>query len=537
MFSVREANLEDVEGIRDIFLACYDEDYPYRQFLEPALLQRLVFAEDTILLVAEEQATGRICGTASVVFAVGAFADLAAEFGRLAVLPEFRGHGLGKLLMEGRLERVRERIHVGIVENRVAHPFSQKISVRNGFIPVGLLPLKLKVHERESVALYARYFGDALTLRKNHPHTIPEVYPLAELSLRQLDLHCDVIVDVETAPYPHIDDFELQELTTEGHTALLRFQRGRTQNREVFGPVQLHYGLFQIRARHCNYLLARRDGQLVGGIGFMVDNVEHIVRVFELISVDEQPVHFLLERLLEFCRRQCHTEYIEVDLNAHAPRMQQTLLELGFLPAAYVPALVFHNVERLDVVKFVKLLTPPEFGGIQLHDDARAVARLVTDQFRLCVVLPELTAAMPRIPLFAGMTIEQARQVASICELTQFETGNVIFRENDPASRYYVILDGQVDICCGSESEKVGTIGPGESLAEGSLVAGINHSATARAATTVRAATATHASFKTLIHRRPDIGVVLFRNVARGLRDKLQRSDRYQIEQESSNSE
>ena len=60
---------------------------------------------------------------------------------------------------------------------------------------------------------------------------------------------------------------------------------------------------------------------------------------------------------------------IEVDVSAYAPRMQRTLVELGFLPVAYLPALVFHEVERLDVVKMVRLLDPPEVSHRRAHPE------------------------------------------------------------------------------------------------------------------------------------------------------------------------
>jgi hypothetical protein len=49
-------------------------------------------------------------------------------------------------------------------------------------------------------------------------------------------LPCDAIVDEESAPYPPADGFDLQELTTEGYSALLRMERGRVRRREIFGP-------------------------------------------------------------------------------------------------------------------------------------------------------------------------------------------------------------------------------------------------------------------------------------------------------------
>ena len=51
------------------------------------------------------------------------------------------------------------------------------------------------------------------------------------------------------------------------------------------------------------------------------------------------------------------------------------------------------------------------------------------------------------------------------------------------------------------------------------------HSASAVAKSQVETAVLSHESLESLIRRRPDVGVVLFRNLATGLGEKLQRSD------------
>ena len=191
--------------------------------------------------------------------------DLVGEFGRLVVHPDFRRHGIGKKLMQGRIDRVQSRLHVGIVENRASHNLSQKISSRFGFVPVGFIPMKLMLARRESVAVYVRYFSDALSLRRNHPRIIPEAGLLAGFALEHCGLHQDAIIDDTSSPYPHDDHFELEELKTEGYASLLRIERGRLRHRDVFGPVRLHYGLFQLQARRSHYLIARRKGQVAGG--------------------------------------------------------------------------------------------------------------------------------------------------------------------------------------------------------------------------------------------------------------------------------
>ena len=160
--------------------------------------------------VAVDEATGKILGTGSVILEVGAYADLTGEFGRLAVLPEARNRGIGKLLMEERLRRVEERLQLGLIEGRTAHPYTLKIAEGHQFTPVGFLPLKWQLQNRESIVLLARHFGNALERRKNHPRLVPEAYPLACLALENCGVKPDTIVDEEAAAYPAESAYSMQ---------------------------------------------------------------------------------------------------------------------------------------------------------------------------------------------------------------------------------------------------------------------------------------------------------------------------------------
>jgi GNAT superfamily N-acetyltransferase len=334
MFDIREALAADAGAIREIFLAAYGTDYPNPLYYDVPQLTRMIYSDDTLVLVAEETGTGRILGTASVILEVGAYADLVGEFGRLVVLPEARQHGVAGRLMSERIRRVRERLHVGFIEARVTHPFSLKVAESHGFAPVGFLPLKLVLGERENLVPLVQHFGSALELRNNHPRILPEIHPLAHLALEHCGLSPDAIVDEESPAYPPGGDFAVQALTTEGYSALLRIERGRVRRREIFGPSRLHYGFFKLQARNSRYLIAREGGRIVGAVGFTVDAAEQVVRIFELIALHDPVVRFLLAELERRCREEWQMCYIEADVSAHAPRMQRTLLELNFLPAA-----------------------------------------------------------------------------------------------------------------------------------------------------------------------------------------------------------
>jgi ribosomal protein S18 acetylase RimI-like enzyme len=527
MIAIREASGSDVPAIRDIFLACYGTAYPYAQYYDEQALNKLVYSDDTLLLVAEDAENKRIAGTASVILEVGAYADLVGEFGRLAVHPEARHQGIGKLLMAERIRRVQDRLQVGVVDARAAHPYSMKIAEANGFSVVGYLPLKMYLGERESLAIHVRYFGNGLDLRTNHPRVIPEIYPLAHLAMENCGLRPDLIVDEDSPPYPPADAFEVQELTTEGYSSLLRIERGRVRHREIFGPLRLHYGYFKLQARRSRYLIAREAGRIVGAIGFTLARVEKLARIFELIALHDHVIRLLLGEVERLCRTEWGMEYLDVDVSAYAPRMQRTLLELNFLPAAYIPALVFHEVERLDVVRMARLLVPLAVDTTALTPRVRTVAEVVLGQFRSRSVLPRIAQAVQELPLFKGLNAEQLHRLAGVCGVVVFEPGQVIFRAGQGGQEMYVVLLGEVSIASPTlrpdSSVPVGVVSSGECLGEMSLLTAAAHSATATARTRVEAAVLGHRDLVELIRLRPDIGLHIYKNLAVGMGTKLKR--------------
>lgn len=522
---IREAVEADAPRIIEIFRAAYGGEYLYPEFYEDLGVRKMILGDDALMLVAANVRTGEVLGTASVILEIGAYSDLVGEFGRLAVDPAARSTGAGRSLMYRRLELARERLHIGIVENRTVHPFSQRISERFGFAPVGFLPMKLQFGgRREHTSIYQQFFGDALTLRRNNPRIIPEAFELATLAFSEMRMHADAIVDEAAAPYPHGGEYEIEELTADGYTSLLRIERGRVRSREVFGPMRLHYGFFKLAAARSNYLIARREGRVVGAIGFTRDQTEHNLRVFELIHLEEPAIQVLLRELERRAIDPWDTALMEIDASAYAPRMQRTLLELGYVPSAYMPGLAFHRVERLDVLKMVRLLKPLWIGHSELRPRARPFAELVFRAIEQQQLLPRIARAMEAADLFHGLTAEQAGRLGGLIEQRPFESGDRIFGREETCGEMYIVLEGELSINLDAD-EAIGAVGPGECLGEVALLAGGSHSATAIANTTGELGVLTRDQLTGLVRRRPDIGVILYRNLARGLGEKLRRAD------------
>jgi GNAT superfamily N-acetyltransferase len=531
MIRVREATDSDAGGIGEIFRATYSDQYTYGEFYDEDALKRLIFGDGTLLYVAEDTETGEILGVGSVLLEVGAYTDLVGEFARLAVEPQARRRGIGKLLLEHRVHEVRDRLHVGYMEARVVHPYTLRIARPLGFAPVGFLPMKWQLGDRrEHMALLVTYFQDALELRRNHPRVVPEAVPLAEVALDNVGLVPDAIVDEDAPPYPTSQGYDVEELTAEGYSSLLRIERGRVRNREIFGPLRLQYGFFRLSRQHSTYLIARERGRIVGAIGFTQQEVERTVRVFELISLHDHAVRVLLRELVQRCSSEWDVGYIEIDVSAYAPRMQRTLLELGFVPAAYVPALAFHDVERLDVVKMVRLLVPLDPWIEHVIPPARELAELVITAFAQREVVPRIDEVADRIGLFAELSEEQRRRLAGICGYAVFDEGQTIFAEGDQSEKMYLVLSGEVDITLGTLPRSLGLVRAGECLGEGAVLTGARHSATATGRTPVEAGMVTREALSALVRRRPDIGVVLYRNLARDVGEKLRRAARHHEE-------
>lgn len=522
----REAREEDIEAIREIFRETYGEAYPYRDFYDLDWLKRAIYGDHMVMVVAQAEGDGTILGTGSVNLDIGAHSDLVGELGRLAVHSDARGQGVGGAIMDHRLRLIQDRLHLAIADNRTVHPYSQRISRRFGLVPVGFLPLKHRFHQRESIAVFARHFGPALQLRSNHPRVVPLVASIAQLAMSHLGMTPDVVVDESAPPYPADDDFAISELESERMPDLLRIKRGRVRGRNVFGPMRLHYGFFKLKARRAHYLVARRPDApaeaVSGALGFLHDSAERNIRIFELIAASDEAIRYLFTQMLERARA-LGVEYIEVDVSAHGTRLQRTLIELGFLPAAYVPALAFHEVERLDAVKMVCLLVPPTLGDVSLIDEARPLFNLVMESFRTRTVLPGIAAYMEKISLFQGLSEEQARRVASGMILRDFGPGASLFQRGEPAEELFLVLEGAVEISLVGDA-LVGRVAAGSTVGENAMLSETPHSASASTRTGVVAAVLTRESFRELAARRPDIAVILYRNLAVELGDKLRKT-------------
>ncbi|MCA9973806.1 MAG: GNAT family N-acetyltransferase [Anaerolineales bacterium] len=516
---VRRVTEADLPAVRRLFYRCYGEDYPYKEFYSDEWLKRSVYQDSYLFLLAE--LGGEVLGTASIYFEVGAYADLCGEFGRLAVDPDARGHGVGSRLMQARLDFARQRLQFGMAECRTAHPYAQRISERFGFRPIGFLPQKVLLEARESLVLMGHTFGPARELRLNNPRVIPEAFLLGQRALENLGFRNDLIAVEDADGYPIGTGFEVEELSETGLPHLLRIERGRLSRRHVFGNLQLSYGLFLLQARNTTYLVARERDKIVGAIGYTLDRVGRSVKVIELIDLRDDVAGFLFKELDRRARQVYGAEYIEITVSAYWPEIQRTLSNLGFVPVAYCPSFVFHEVERLDTIKMAKVTVPLRIDQAVLTEESRAIFELVRRGFEEKRVGISINDTTREMAIFQGLEEGELTKIAGICQVQAYAPGEVVLRAGETGDVFYMVMEGEMAVFARDGRSLLGQVHAGDFLGEISLVSDQPYTATAVAKTAVTLVALRHDDFESLINRYPRIGMRVMRNIAISVGEKL----------------
>lgn len=137
-------------------------------------------------------------------------------------------------------------------------------------------------------------------------------------------------------------------------------------------------------------------------------------------------------------------------------------------------------------------------------------------------------AALQHIPLFAGLSESDLRQLAGTTLYQRFPRGHTIFCRGDPGDRAFIIVDGAIDLIIDSPDGReliLTRLGPGEHFGEMALLDDLLRSATARTAAPTEVVVVLRSTFFEVLDRRPEISRHIIRVLVQRLRstsDKLE---------------
>jgi len=116
----------------------------------------------------------------------------------------------------------------------------------------------------------------------------------------------------------------------------------------------------------------------------------------------------------------------------------------------------------------------------------------------------------------SDMAVDFGILAGSGAPVRDFKAGEVIFKEGDPGTEFFVIQSGKVDILLGNRL--LGTLGDHDIFGEMALIDPAPRSATAVAKTDVKVVPVAEKQFLFLVGRTPHFALNVMRTLARRLR-------------------
>ena len=124
--------------------------------------------------------------------------------------------------------------------------------------------------------------------------------------------------------------------------------------------------------------------------------------------------------------------------------------------------------------------------------------------------------------LFMGTSMDFVKKFMDISQMTTHATGEILFRENDPARYFYILLSGCVKLSIGKPGQVVyEACRVGEAFGWSSLIGGTEYSASAKCIEPTKLLKTDNEKFKRVLDQDPFNGVIFFKQLASTLGHRL----------------
>lgn len=128
------------------------------------------------------------------------------------------------------------------------------------------------------------------------------------------------------------------------------------------------------------------------------------------------------------------------------------------------------------------------------------------------------------VPLFAGCTKSELKQLASSTDEVDLREGYVLVREGRPGREFFVLIDGDVRVTV--EDKKIADLAGGDWFGEIALLTKVPRTATITATSDVRALVLTDRSFRRVVETMPSIALKVLASVGDRLASDAQQNAR-----------
>jgi hypothetical protein len=129
-----------------------------------------------------------------------------------------------------------------------------------------------------------------------------------------------------------------------------------------------------------------------------------------------------------------------------------------------------------------------------------------------------------RVQLFAELSPEDLRQIASVAEEMTFDDGVLLASEGEPGDMLFIIVSGEIMVTVaggGGSQIELGRRQPGEYVGEMSIISDEVRMATLMAVGPVRALSISQKQFREILRLRPEVALAVMAGLSQRLREQL----------------
>jgi hypothetical protein len=395
-----------------------------------------------------------------------------------------------------------------------------------GFFCVGYQPSKHTLPQPGGTLFYVRPGQPEIQARLPISESLPQVSELAHHVLQSLGVTPPQFVRDGATGYPLKSNLHVHEASFEDFELWRQQAQSSNPPIEVSTGYNLGWGFLRLPPEAPpRILLGQREDRVVAGLAYSYDATDHCLRIIDSYATDDLSTGAVLLEAIRLSLDKSPSRYLEMDVLMTSPRLLKTAEQLGFIPVAYLPAFYVRQNRCEDVVKVVKLNEAYTAETAPLTTQARRLADIIDNNFQDLKVGISVINLLRSLPIFEGLGDGELRKIARLFEQKLFRQGELVFRQGDSGTEAYIVLRGEVDIFLNTLTQPAATLGAGQIFGELAFLDGSPRTASATTKQATILLVVKRDAFQQLAQREPHLGMVIMRNVALDLSNKLRHAN------------
>ena len=392
----------------------------------------------------------------------------------------------------------------------------------SGYSCVGFQPFKHMLQSRIGVLYYIRECRQVLMTRVPLSESLSQTSELAATVFDLLKISNPMTVRDGATGYPLQTDLKIHDASFDDYQLWRTHSQALNPPAEISGTFHRGFGFMRIpSASPINALLAQREETIVAGLAYYFDEHDRCIRFVDAFSTDDISMGALFQQATKLAEEQFSAVYVEADVLVTAPRLLKTAEQLGYVPVAYLPAFYCKNDAYADVVKLLKLNMPYALESVDLTTQSRKIAEIVDRNFQDQKVGVAIINLLRGLPIFNGLGDGELRKIARLFTQKLYRPNEQMFKKGDSGDEAYVVMRGLIDILLEEGAKPIATVSSGKIFGELAFLDGAPRNAFAVANQPSILLVVQRAALNELVQREPHLGMVIMRNIALDLSNKL----------------